>query len=347
VRKKIVLSLLSLALSLLFAEGALRIAGIARAGRGSEWFAGGNHPRFLFREDVRAGYALRPGFHGREINAQGDFRQQVAVDAAGLRREPHSAKEQPCALAVGDSMTFGEGVRDGETWPAVAERLAGVRVYNAGVPGYGTPQMVALLEELLPRLHPSVVFLAFSPRWDRDRTAQPFVYKAGYIVAQGYRDRLYEAGGNLYLAETKLPVLGALTAYAKRVSVVARLALPALGDTARRIVYRKLQEGPPEAHAYDATVESVLRAKALCDQANETLLVVLLLDDRGPDFTRDRLEIERRLLEKGIHAQAADEMPPKVDLKPKRFPHDGHWNAEGHAAFGAKVAEILKLAQWM
>src|SRR6185436_6498678 len=69
----LVLVAMSLLLALLLAEVALRITGIAATGRGSAWFAGGNHPRFLFQPDVQSGYTLRPGFHGTEVGPAHEF----------------------------------------------------------------------------------------------------------------------------------------------------------------------------------------------------------------------------------------------------------------------------------
>src|SRR5436305_1089886 len=226
-RKKLALSAASILITLLFAEIALRILWIGAIGRGSPWFAGGNHPRYLFQPDP-SGYTLRPGFQGREIAQSKEFDVPVAIDGQGLRAQPHAAPPRPRVLALGDSMTFGEGVPADATWPAALERTLGVRVDNAGVPGYSSAQMVGRLRRYLPLLQPKVVVMLLSPTWDLGRCASPFVYKGGYIVGQGYVDRLVLLDGNLYLRETKLPVLGTATAYAERYSNLARVALPSL-----------------------------------------------------------------------------------------------------------------------
>src|SRR5436305_1219926 len=143
-RKKLALSAVSILITLLFAEIALRILGIGAIGRGSAWFAGGNHPRFLFQADP-VGYTLRPGFQGREIAQSKEFDVPVAIDGQGLRAQPHTAPPQPRVLAIGDSMTFGEGVPADATWPAALERTLGGRGRRAhraqppGGPAAGEP----------------------------------------------------------------------------------------------------------------------------------------------------------------------------------------------------------------
>src|SRR4051794_41482589 len=106
-RKKLALSAVSILITLLFAEIAFRLLGIGAIGRGSPWFAGGNHPRYLFQADP-SGYTLRPGFQGREIAQSKEFDVAIAIDGQGLRAQPHMAPPQPPVPAIGQSMTFGE-----------------------------------------------------------------------------------------------------------------------------------------------------------------------------------------------------------------------------------------------
>jgi hypothetical protein len=64
-------------------------------------------------------------------------------------------------LAVGDSFTFGTEVGDRFTWPAYLEGMIGRPVLNAGVPGYGTDQIVLRAESLIPVVKPSKLIVSF------------------------------------------------------------------------------------------------------------------------------------------------------------------------------------------
>jgi hypothetical protein len=333
-RKKLLLSAASLLLALLVAEAGLRLLGLGEAGRGSPWFAGGNHPRFLFQPDPVSGYTLRPGFRGRQIARSGEFDVPVAVDSRELRDHPHAAPARPAVLTLGDSMTFGEGVPVDRSYPAVLERETGVRVYNAGVPGYGSPQMVGRLKRLLPRLRPSVVVMTLSPTWDRQRCATPFLYKEGFIVAQAYADRLVLSGDNLYLQEVPWPVIGPATAHAKRASALMRLALPALGNAARSL--RRRAEPPPSPRSYEPSARAVDEARRLAERHGARFLAVLI-DSQAPGYAKDREALSRALAARGVPFLALDSLPG-IDWTKLHFPRDGHWNAAGHEAVGTALA---------
>jgi len=113
-----------------------------------------NESRYV--EDPTLGYVPRPNssVKGFGIDAEG-FRRSAAMPERG------ATPEGGVILAVGDSFTFGEEVKDDETWPAYLQQLLGRRVLNAGVSGYGFDQIVLRAEKLVPDLHPSKIVVGF------------------------------------------------------------------------------------------------------------------------------------------------------------------------------------------
>ena len=93
------------------------------------------YPRLgLFEHDELSGWRLRPG--ATVTHPDFNFRARYTIDGEG-RRVTHSAAGglRPALHFIGCSWTFGWGVDDHETYPALLARDR--RVVNWSVPGYG------------------------------------------------------------------------------------------------------------------------------------------------------------------------------------------------------------------
>ncbi len=114
-------------------------------------------------DDPDLGYVLRPG---TQASVEG---RPVSINSKGFRDRDFAPGKDPGVLrivALGDSITFGNGLDIADTWPKrLEERLtaAGVaaEVLNLGVGGYDTLQEVALLERVGMEFDPDVILLAF------------------------------------------------------------------------------------------------------------------------------------------------------------------------------------------
>lgn len=117
--------------------------------------------------DARRGYAMIPG------TEHYSYERPVRVNGLGLRgaEVPEKREGETRVLCLGDSTTYGQGLAEDATLPALLEHELAqdariprtIRAVNGGLRGYGTEQEIALLEELGPRIRPNVVVLFWYP----------------------------------------------------------------------------------------------------------------------------------------------------------------------------------------
>ncbi|HEX5854902.1 MAG TPA: SGNH/GDSL hydrolase family protein, partial [Thermoanaerobaculia bacterium] len=113
------------------------------------------------------GVRLRPNTRGEIRNHVLSGRDIVIeIDSLGLRYAELSPKspDEFRVLVLGDSITFGDFVLESETWTRQMESLTAgrkkrVRFVNAGLPGAGTAEELALFREIGERVMPDLVLV--------------------------------------------------------------------------------------------------------------------------------------------------------------------------------------------
>ncbi len=181
--------------------------------------------------EPRIGYTMRPE---AEVTA---YEDTFTTNALGYRTgEPAKAPGTFRVVFVGDSWTYGMGVREAESYPRVVERLANryagvgqpIESWTLALPGYSALNYLSALAFFLERLEPDAVVICPSSNdnhsmvtvlpdgslWaggvTRDEFGDPHVvtYRARRFDTHRFRTRWRRALGLLRDTELRLENLG-------------------------------------------------------------------------------------------------------------------------------------------
>ena len=252
------------------------------------------------------------------------------INAFGLRDAERAFAKPPGALRViclGDSFTFGEGVRVEDAYPALLERRLGdalapraVEVWNAGVQAYGTAEAIALFESRLLAAAPDVVTLCFflNDATDFERTIAEFTaaLEPAPLSWAARISRVVEAWERGRHARS----------IAERFVATTRASLHAAGFARCEAGFRRLRE-LADGHGFRALVlvfPALMELDGDYPFEEEHALVAAALERAGLE-TLDLLPAFR-----GLDARVL-----------RVHPTDHHPNARAHAIAAELVAERL------
>ncbi|RIL06459.1 MAG: hypothetical protein DCC71_06530 [Proteobacteria bacterium] len=227
---------------------ALVCAGLIGGLAGGEVLARLFAPAFqiVFRETITAsddpalGYALRPGaLDGRD-----------RISAEGLRDREYARPKPPGTFriaAIGDSITYGSGVRRAGSWSEQLEALldergeaggVAVEIVNLGVPGYNIEQVVARLRGSGLAFEPDAVVYGYALN-----DPQAFSIEAAALsTLRAAYDRQASGLARRWLAHSRLYLLGRHVAFERSKQAVLRSEPP------RDPAYEEAGRGDPVAY---------------------------------------------------------------------------------------------------
>ena len=284
----------------------------------------------LHQRDNQLGWMLKPGSTCRHVRP-GDFDVVYTVDENGFRKTREAPSPALTITFFGDSYTFGHGVGDHETFPAViAETYVKpeVRVRNAGVEGYGIVQMYQWFLNELDHVKPGDV-VAFTPTAsDIQRTIRDFVFPYACAFRRGENQDPIEY----------FPVYenGVVTSVALERTLWHKLKLLALTAPSTRGAWQRVFRVPSPDSTREA-IEIVRDARARAEACGAKLILIFL--PRISECLKQAYEVDVSGF--ALHDIMGD-FPKDADaLRRLRFNKDSHWNAEGHRVAAAAIVQAL------
>jgi len=267
-----------------------------------------------------------------QADYDGHYHQQtdrvpVHTNALGMR-DPLATPERLGAerrvLLLGDSITFGRGVADEDTFARRLEArwrdaLGDVAVFNAGVPGYDSLQELASLRRLGPEVEPHLVILT----WYRNDVLVPS-QEVEALVIDGYlaqSEEDYEHWRSRYIDHTGNPLDWSALIRLGRVEW-KNFKLLAWKLEERAQEYEQMEQG-----ATVASQEAIAEAAAWCRERGAELRVVLF--PAREETEAESVEVEADHVAEMV-AFCEEAGIGVVDLTGR---WRAHWEAEGETLY--------------
>ena len=336
--KKLLLVTLSVVVTLVLAEIAVRVASPA-------WY-----PRTQSHQ-VRNGFGSKPPVNaydpelGWALSAKpvkghdsGNVGVVYTVDH-GERMTSNELHSGPMIVATGCSFSFGQGINDSDTWPwLLQERLPDYHVVNVAAMGYGTDQALLAAEREIERFPGQVqtVVLGFGVfQIDRNRCPQSWL-----ATTCPYGKPLFVRTGDQvqYKGQIKFRSMGTFVD-----SLIDHsLFLSAVSDfVADRVVYRIEPHDGARLLTSDLMIDFARRFQS---RGVQLVIVVLpFLSDQGPQSRTDRDTIVGHLRAAGVPTMVV-EIPraPDGHIDRRRFTVGSHPNREYNLLLVDQLTQFLR-----
>ena len=331
------LVVLSVLITMVIVEVAVRIAGYKSIYAGTQFFD----------YDSVLGWRLRPNLEGPFERPQ--FRTYVKINEHGLRDRDYTY-EKPVnnkrIVVLGDSFVWGYGVNGDKVFTGrIAAELEGVDVINAGVTAYGTAQELLWLEREGVKYHPDLVIVVLYKNDLVDNVTS--VYNGYHRPVMILRDdgSLQLSGVPCQHGSIRNRLRKSLVRYSALTGILLRsefrfllrLEGPVFGGATPRSGEDNGGIGvSSEAYAVRLTIALVDRIGKVAEAHSARVLVVAICHD--DDACKD---VVKGLSGKNLPVLALDEQNgySPADMV---IPGDEHWNAAGHEFVARSISEFIK-----
>lgn len=282
-------------------------------------------------------------------NAKGTFRALgdetfITINSKGFRdieRTYERDRSQYRIVVLGDSLVWGYGVNQQETFTALLEQnCPGMEVINLGVSGYGTDQELILLQKEGIRFRPDLVVVVITPN-----DFQTNVQTKAYLV---YHKPVFELSNN-GLRLTNIPVptqkgFERVGSMLMRYSFLLNKVASTYHGFALTVMLRESgientnRDGRfPRNHAEDITVAMLLHMGMMMKEQNAELVLIMAdgMGGRGEDM--EKLFRSRAIRIVNMDHDFRKSYSEKLHLG------DGlHWNAAGHRKVADRFVRYLQ-----
>ncbi len=300
------------------------------------------HPKGLYTMNPEIGWTLTPQFDWEF--KKDDFRIRVQANADGLRDADYGKKQDGMfrILGLGDSFAFGWGVELPESFYKVLEtnlnstpgKKKKFEVVNAGIPGFGTFEAVALTKSIGLKYEPDIVILAFYEGNDYSNNGQA---PRAREIREGYLADVAKENSSMLDFATKNSVLADFVR-SRMVSVIQKTHLSKdLEKTKQYLLDLKTalaKRGIPLVLMYIPDQDRAVYTRSDFKWKIDRFLGgVNLMDARMAleEFCGENKIAFFRLSEQFEHGQSSEELRLK----------DTHFNAEGHRRAAAELYSFL------
>lgn len=298
-------------------------------------------------------------FHQKSKQAslvKNNLKIPLSTNSRGLRgkREypPFEISGKKRIYAVGDSFTFGFGVRDEETFAARMETLQpSLDVLNLGVAGYGVDQMALLVEDFGFACKPAVTFIAVYPEdfWRATRSFTDAGYGKPYFTLEAGGLKLHQVpvppprhyqGSQFFDLNPGRPFFLKLLDH----SALVRLS----GKLSGRVLKKAGLEDPESGREWVLGREILKRLFETVRQNGSEPVLVIVPPMRWITGTVEPVRDSMLRLAGKSQVRAVDLTPvfkeglTRKPIEAWYIPDDLHWTAEGHDLVARTLLEFLK-----